>query len=135
MAESLAEPKKHLALDTDWGAALGMASLFVVCSLLAVRDLSGIVRGTQPGLTITWQTFLVLALYIFYSCTAPDRRVRIACMVVAMGPISRILLHILRTPVDTQLANAAFLRVMNLMVFVGACVYVSWWFSSKIRYV
>jgi hypothetical protein len=135
MAEYLAESKKHLALDTDWGAALGMAGLFVVCALLAARDLFGIVRGTQPGLTITWQTFFVLALYIFYAYIAPDRRVRIACMVVAMGPISRVLLRILGAPVDTQLANAAFLRVINLMVFVGACVYVSWWFTSKVRYV
>jgi len=37
--------------------------------------------------------------------------------------------------IETELFNAAFVRVINGMLYVGGCLFVLWWFKSKIKYV
>jgi hypothetical protein len=134
MAE-LTEPRKQLALDTDRGSAVAMVVLFVFCALFAARELFEIVRGTRPVIVIAWHTWLLLGLGILYCFGTRDRWFRAFCLILALSSASRIMLHVFDATVETQLANAALLRVIDLMLFVGGCVYIPWWFKSKVRYV
>jgi|HubBroStandDraft_5_1064220.scaffolds.fasta_scaffold599794_2 hypothetical protein len=137
MSESLTEPKKHLALDTDRGSAAGMILLFVMCGLFAATTASRIVHGTQPTVSasISWRTWFLLVLCPLWFFGTRERLLRILCLVVAIGPVSRVLLWLLKAPLDTLIANVAFLRVIDLMLFVAVCVYIPCWFKSKVRHV
>ncbi len=137
MAELAQEPKKHLALDTDRGSAVAMIILFAVCALSAATTMLKIVHRSQPVVsgTIHWQTWLVLGTCPVYFFGMRERLLRIICVVIAVGPVSRVLLWLLKAPLDTLIANAAFLRVIDLMLYVGVCVYAPYWFKSKIRHV
>jgi len=54
---------------------------------------------------------------------------------LALSVASRILLQVLHATVETQLANAALLRVVDLALWIGGCVGILWWFKSKFKYV
>ncbi len=135
MSELLAEPRKQLALNTDWRPAVGMVALFVICALVAAGELFPIVRGAQPQIDVTWQSWMLLAVLVSWFGWGRERLFRIASLIGALSVASRILLHLLKATVETQFANAALLRIIDLMLCVGGCVGVSWWFKSKIRYV
>ena len=137
MAESLTEPKKHLALDTDVVSVVAMAIVFAMSALLAVTTMLRIVHRVQPvvSATISWQTWLLLVLCPLYFFGLRERLLRIICAVFAIGPVSRVLLWLLKAPPDTLIANVAFLRVIDLMLYVFGCIYIPYWFRSKLRYV
>jgi hypothetical protein len=137
MAESLTGPKKHLALDTDRGSAAGMVLLFVICGLFAATTASRIVHGTQPTVSarVSWQTWLLLVMCPVYYFGTSERLLRITGAVVAIHPVSRVLLWLLKAPPETLIANIAFLRVIDLKLFIAVCIYVTSWFKSKIRHV
>jgi hypothetical protein len=135
MAETLTEPKKHLALDTDWRAAAGMAVLFVICALLGGRRLFEIVRGVKPEITVTWDSSILLCACVSGFISRMERCLRTASLIMALSVGSKILLHVLKATVETQLANAALLRVLYVMLWTGGCTGVFWWFRSKVRYV
>ena len=139
MAESLTEPKKHLALDTDWTSAAGMGFLLLLFLMLATRSAIRIVRGPWSVEPITWQTWLLVGMcawsFFCASRTPYERSIRIIGVLVAIGPVSRILLRMSHATIETELFNAAFVRGINGMLYVGGCLFVLWWFKSKIRYV
>jgi hypothetical protein len=135
MAECLTEPKKHLALDTDWASAAGMASLFIICAMLVVGRALQLLRGDWSPDPLTWQTWVVLAMCVWCIVRVHERRVQIVCLVVAIGPASRILLWLANESVETQITNAAFTRTIGGLMYLGACVYVMWWFKSKVTHV
>ena len=137
MAELVQEPKQHLALDTDRGSAVAMVILFAICALSAATTMLKIVHRSQPFVsgTIPWQTWLVLAMCPVWFFGTRERLLRIICVAIAIGPLSRVLLWLLKAPADTLIANAAFLRVIDVMLYVGVCVYAPYWFKSKLRYV
>jgi hypothetical protein len=135
MAEPTAQPKKHFALDTDRGGAIGMAGAFMLCALFALRALFEIVRNTPPGITVTWHTWLLMGACIFGLFETRDRWFRTICLILALSSATRVLLRVFGATVEMQLANAALLRVIDLMLLVGGCIYIPYWFKSKIRYV
>lgn len=135
MAELVAEPKKQLAFDTDWRTALEMASLFVVCALFFASSIFRIIRGAKPTVGVDWHSWIFLSLCVLVVLQSHERQWQTVALIASLNPASRILLHILGANVDLQMANVAFLRVIDLMLFGGACAYISWWFKSKVRYV
>ena len=135
MTESLAQSKKHLALDTDWHSAAAMVALFVICASVGARELFEIVHATKPVITITWHSWLLLGMCVLWFGWGGERWFRTISLVVALGVASRIVLRVGNASVETQLADAALTRVIDLMVCGGGCAGISWWFSSKIRYV
>jgi hypothetical protein len=139
MADLLTEPRKHLALDTDWTSAAGMGFLLILLMMLATRSAIRIVHGPWTVEPITWQTWLLVGMcaWFFFSAsrTPYERSIRIISVLMAIGPVSRILLRMFHATIETELFNAAFVRVINGIVDLGGCVFVVWWFKSKIRYV
>ena len=135
MAEPPAEPKKHLALDTDWGSAVGMALLFFLCALATIGRTMQMLHAHWSPEPVTWQTWFVLAMYAWCAFWVRERRIQIVCLLVAVGPASRVLLWLTRASIETQLANAAFTQSIGGLLFLGTCIYIIWWFKSKIRHV
>jgi hypothetical protein len=138
MVETAAAPKKHLVLETDWTSALGMGLLFLFSCLAVAVKTRNILRGAVSLEPIAWQTWLLLgmAAYVFLSIRPSEYRktIRIVTVLVAIGPGSRIALGMLHASEDTQLANVAFVHVINDLIFVCVCLYVLWWFKSRIRW-
>ena len=139
MGECLTEPKRHLALDTDWASVVGMGLLLTLFLTLAARSAIRIVRGPWLVEPITWQTWILVGMCVWFFFSAsqtPYRRsIRITCVLAAIGPVSRIVLRMSHATIETELFNAAFVRVINGMLYVGGCLFVLWWFKSKIKYV
>ena len=135
MEEPLAEPKKQLVLDTDWASAAGMASLFLICAMLVIGRALQLLRGDWSPDPLTWQTWMVLAMCVWCMVRVRERRVQIVCLMVAIGPASRVLLWLTKASIETQIANAAFTRTFGGLVDLGVCVYVMYWFKSKVAHV
>ena len=134
MVEGPKEPK-HLALDTDRASAVGMAVLFLICALLTIVRARQMLRGHWSPEPVTWQTWVVLAMCAWCAFLVRERRIQIVCLLVAVGPASRVLLWLTRASIETQLANAAFTQSIGGLLFLGTCIYIIWWFKSKIRHV
>jgi hypothetical protein len=56
MAESLAQPKRGWALDTDWTSAPGAVGLFVICAFLGVATSGEILRGIFKAASLSGWT-------------------------------------------------------------------------------
>jgi hypothetical protein len=138
MAEGVLEPKKRLALETDWTSAVGMTFLLILFLILAVRAALRIVHGPWTLEPITWQTWVLVGVsaWIFFRARAVgDRSMLFIGVLVAIGPVSRILLRLSHAAIGTELVNASFVRVINGLLYVGGCLFLLWWFKSKVRYV
>jgi len=135
MADLPAEPKKHLALDTDWGSAAAMALLLFVCAVLVAARARLVLRGHWAPEPLSWQTWVVFAMCAWCAIRVRERRVQIVCLLIAVGPASRVLLWLTHASIETQLANAAFTQTIGGFLFLGTCIYVVSWFKSKIRHV
>ena len=94
-----------------------------------------IVRQPFAALPVTWLTPLVAAAYIYLAVKVPDRRVKLFAVLVAIGPVSRMSLWLMRASSQTQIINAVFILWIDTAVYLGACIYVIYWFKTKVRYV
>src|ERR1700691_6480620 len=121
MGESITVPKKQLALRTDWRSVTGMVALLAICALAGASELSRIVLGAKPGIAVSWQSWLLLAVFAlgFVAQSQIPRWFRIVSLIFALSFASRIFLHLLSARVETQLANAALLRVAYLILDAG----------------
>jgi hypothetical protein len=120
MAEFSAEPKRRLALDTDWRSAAG-----------AVWVLRGTFRAGSPS----WWTPLFAGGMIYCGITISDKLFKTAVFVFAIGPVSRMILWSLRASSETRWINEIFVRWIDTALCFGVCVYVVHWCVSKIRHV
>lgn len=135
MVDAFAESKKHLALDTDWTSAVLAVCAFFVFGFLGVGMIWLTSRGTLPVPKVGLLTPLVAGLCIYFGVVLKARAVKAACFIVAIGPVSRMLLWLLGASPGTQLTNAMFIRGLDIALYVGVCVYIVYWFKTKIRYV
>jgi hypothetical protein len=135
MAESLAEPKKHLALDTDWTSAIVAVSAFVIFGFLGVATSWMTLRGTFKGLPPFWWTPLFAGGIIYLGISISDRLSKTVVFVFAIGPLSRMILWSLQASTETRWINEIFVRRIDTVLYFGVCVYVVFWFGSKIRHV
>src|SRR5579872_2671228 len=135
MAESLTEPKKHLALDTDWTSAGGAVVAFVMCGLLGVGTSWMTLQGTFKASSPVWWTPLFAGAIIYSGISISDKRFKVAAFVFAIGPLSRMILWSLRASTETRWINEFFVRWIDTALYFGVCVYVVFWFGSKIRHV
>jgi len=135
MAESLTEPKKHLALDTDWTSAASAVSIFVICALLGMATGWATLRGTFRAVSPSWWTPLFAGWIIYCGITISDKLFKTAAFVFAIGPVSRLILWFLRASTETRSINEIFVRWIDTVLYLGVCVYVVFWFGSRIRHV
>jgi hypothetical protein len=135
MAEPLTGPKKQLALDTDWTSAAGAVGVFVICTLLGVVTTSVTLRGTFKAASPSWWTPLFAGWIIYCGITISDKLFKTAAFVFAVGPVSRMILWLLRASTETRWTNEIFVRWIDTVLCFGVCVYVVLWFGSKIKHV
>ena len=135
MAEVLPEPKKHLALDTDWLSAMGAVCGFFIAGSLGAAFVWMTVRGTFKVTSPSWLAPLVAATLIYAGIRTSEKLFKIAFFVFAIGPVSRIVLWLARASNETRLINEIFVRWIDTALFFAACVYVIYWFKTKVRYV
>ena len=135
MAESLTEPKRRMALDTDWLTALNVICAFVACGLIGTAlmwtTLQGSVKVSHPS----WATPLFAGLLIYVAVKDSGKVFRTAVLVFAIGPVSRIVLWLLRASIETQLINEIFVRWVYVLLSFAGCAYSVYWFKTKIRHV
>jgi hypothetical protein len=131
----MAEPKKHLALDTDWTSAAGAVGLLLMCALLGVVTASMTLRGHFKAALPSWSTPLLAGSIIYCGITISDKLLKTAVFVFAIGPVSRMILWSFRASAETRWINEIFVRWIDTVLYFSVCVYVVFWFRSKIRYV
>jgi len=135
MVELVPEPKKHLAFDTDWASALVAAGGLVILAFLGAGTIWMTLRGTLPVPKVGWSTPLLAAFIIYCAIVVPDKFLKTVCYVLAVGPISRMLLWVLRASPETQLMNAIFTRWIDSGLCLGICAYILFWFKAKVTHV
>ena len=135
MAESLTEPKKHLALDTDWLSALGAIWLFCLFAFFGAGTIWMLLRGTLKPTPVSWVTPLLAGTSIYFGIRIPEKLFKIAAFVFAIGPVSRIILWLVGASTDTWLINEIFIEWIFALWCLAACIYVIYWFRTKITHV
>jgi hypothetical protein len=133
MTDSITEPKRHLALDTDWASAVAAACSFVICALLGTATTWMILRGHFGAASPSWWTLLLAGSSIYCGISISDKFARTAVFVFAIGPISRVILWFLRASAETRWTNEIFVRWIDTVLYFGVCIYVVFWFTSKVR--
>ncbi len=110
MSDQLTEQKKNLTLDTDWLSAAGMVALFLICGFLGTGTVWLTLRGSFTVLRISWATPLAAGILLWFGFSIPDRRFSIPAVLLALGPISRIVLWLLHASAETQSTNTVFIN-------------------------
>ncbi len=134
MAGLTQEPKKHLALDTDWTSAIIAVWGFFVFAFLAAGGTWMTLQARFDVTPTSWRTPLLAGVLIYLGVRS-EGWLRVGALVFAVGPVSRIILWLARASHETQFINEEFVRWIDSALFFAGCVYVAYWFKSKIRYV
>lgn len=113
------------------GAVFG----FLMAAFMGTAFAWTIVREPFKVTPTSWSTPLLAALFIYSGIKITEKFFKIACFVFAVGPVSRIVLWLAQASNETRLINEIFIRWIDTALFFAACVYVIYWFSTKIRYV
>jgi hypothetical protein len=135
MSESLIQPRKQLALDTDWGSAVVAVWAFFLCALFGTVTGVFTLKNRFHVSSVHWWTPLFAAWVIYIGLSFPERLLKISAFVFSIGPISRIILWLVRASSETRLTNEIFVRWIDTALYFAGCIYVVWWFKSKVRYV
>jgi hypothetical protein len=135
MDDPLRGSKTRLALDPDWRSALGMLWLFLLFTFFAVGTAGKTSRGSFTVPAVGWLTVLLAVVCIYFGVVLPDRRFKIAAFVASVGPVSRILLLLLKATSETKLINTLFVRWIDAGLYFAGAVYAVYWFGKKITHV
>lgn len=136
MVESATAPKKHLALDTDWMSAVVALCAFFIFGLVGAASVWAMMRGKIGLESVTWWTQPLLAAGCIYGAIVlPDKRVRIAFLIFAIGPVSRMILWLGRASAQTRLTNEIFVRCIDIGLCFAICIYAVHWLRTKVRHV
>jgi len=130
------EPKKTLALDTDWITATLMAFLFLV---LALYGGFAVWRFTQGRFYVfthapSWETYL---LAVYGTCLwfmLKDRWTRTLLALILVGPIVRVALYWLGSPAALRAAAPGF-AFLHLGIIALAIVLLVSWFRKRAKLV
>jgi len=135
MAESVTESRKHLALDTDWGSAMVAVSAFCIGAFVGAGLTWMTLRKEFNVTSPSWWTPLLAATFIYFVVTTSERVFRVAVLIFAVGPVSRIALWLTRASTEARLTNEIFVRWIDIGLFFGACLYVNYWLGAKLIHV
>jgi hypothetical protein len=133
MAESVKQPKGHLALDMDWMTGVLGVICFGFCLLGSVAMARRVLTGAPVEVRITWQTVFVLLASVWFAIQVRGRAARfvLGLLVISFG--SRIILALVHASAQTQVLNAEIMRVVNLVVVAAFYFYIVSWFKDRIR--
>ena len=133
--ESLTQPKKHLALDTDWVSLMSAVLAFLIFLLLGTGMTWVTLSGRFRVSSATWWTPLFATFLLYVSAKAPDKVVRIGALILAIGPLSEIILWLCRASYQTKLINEVFVRWIDSVLYFAVCGYTLYRVKSKITHV
>ena len=126
---------KKLALDTDWVTATAMLLLFFMCLFFAVGNSWLLATGSFRVSPTPYAAFAFVTFLFWMAYRAPEKVVKIGAFVLAVGPIAKIVLWLFRATPETLRLNAVFERTFDMVVYLGACVYVINWFRCRFQWV
>ncbi|GEM_PF-2432025 len=133
MSEPLAQSRGHLALGMGWRTAAVCAFFFGFCLLDTGASAWRVLTGAPVGLRITWQTVFVLLASAWFAFKIQARTARFALGLLMISSGSRILFAGVHASMQTQILNAQIMRVADLVVMAGFCVYIAYWFQQRIK--
>jgi hypothetical protein len=123
----------NLTLATDWITAAAMASMFVVCAISSAGIAMQLVHGTPPSINISFDTWLLAAIYVWYVLWIRGIWLRAIVGVLALHPICKVVLHLLGSSAEVMTESMLFFRGLDGLFCLAACVYIIWWFRSKMQ--
>jgi hypothetical protein len=135
MAESVTEPKRHLALDTDWICGTMAAGVLIGCLLLSGRVIWQVLTGANVEPRVSWYTVMLLFACIWAVTATESRILRLGFALVGLAPASRLALYLTHASIATQMMNAEVMRVVDAIALTMFCVYLVQWFKTKIKHV
>jgi hypothetical protein len=133
MTESVTEPKRRLALDMGWRTAAVFALFFCFCLLAAGISLWSIFTAAPVSLKISWQTFFALLMASWGAWKFEQRIARFGIGLLVLSFSSKVLLASFHAPIDMQVFNAEIMRVVNVLLLVGICVWIILWFKPRVK--
>jgi hypothetical protein len=135
MREVTTEPKKYLALDTDWLTAAVAASGLVVCFLLSAHDVWQAFTNAPVAPSVSWHTVMVLLASIWLVTTNESRVLRLGFVLMILASASRLAMYLIHASMAAQMMNSQVMRVIDAIAFITFLVYLVQWFKIKIRHV
>jgi hypothetical protein len=135
MSDLIKEPGKNLALRTDWLTALAALGAFLFFALLAFAMIWVTLRGTFKVNSPTWWTAPFAAFILYLGIKSSERLFRIGVLLLAFGPVSRIVLWLMRASYQARLTDEIFVRWIDSALYFAVCVYIIYWFRMKITHV
>jgi hypothetical protein len=133
MADESMEPRTQLALDTDWGTAMFTAFVFVFFLLALVVTARHVLLGAPVKLGITWGTWFMFLGFTLLAIRLRERIVKFLCVLIGVMFGSRLFLSLIHASFESQVLNGEIMRVVDLLVDVGFCLYIASWFKQRIR--
>ena len=135
MREVTTEPKKYLALDTDWLTAAVAASGLVVCFFLSGHDVWQAFTNAPVAPSVSWHTVMVLLASIWLVTTNESRVLRLGFVLMILASASRWAMYLIHASMAAQMMNSQVMRVIDAIAFITFLVYLVQWFKIKIRHV
>ena len=133
VADELTKPKAYLVLDTDWATAALSAVFFVFCMLATGATARHIFSGVPVQVRVTWHTVFLFGAFAWLAIWLPERLTRFGCGLLTLAFGSRIVLAITHASAQIQVLNGEIMRVAELLVMVGFCIYIAHWFKRRIK--
>jgi hypothetical protein len=126
MSKLAAESKGYWALDTDWLTAVLSGFFFLFCLLALATGFWRVLTGAPVATHITWKILFLLLVSVWLTVRAVRhgyRTAQFAFGLLSLSFGSRIILAVLHVSVETQILNADVMRVLDLLVMAGFCIY------------
>jgi hypothetical protein len=129
------QAKGHLALDMGWRTAAVGVFFFGFCLIAIGVSAWRVLTGAPVALRVSWQTGFLLLVSVWFVFKIHVRIARFALGLLAISSASRIAFAVAHASMPTQVTNAQIMRVVDLVVLAGFCVYVAYWFGQRIKWV
>jgi hypothetical protein len=118
-------------MNTDWVNASGMLLLFAICVFLSSHGIWRLLHGRIHSLNTSWINIFAALFLVYVGLGTKLKELKIPCLLLAFGPLSRALLRTLKAPVDFQIMNSIFVGWIDVAISIAVACYVVSWFKRK----
>ncbi len=109
------------------------AFAFVFLLLTVVVTARSVLLGVPVKVRITWETWIMFLGFTLLVFQMREPILKFACVLISIMFGSRLLLSLVHAPLQVQVLNGEIMRVVDLVVDVGFCLYIASWFKQRIR--
>jgi len=133
------ESKGELTIDSDPGTTVGLAVLFIILTLMLVRDIRHILWSAPNQIAITGipnrlGAALALVYSIFFFFRWPNRLVKIGCALLAAHSSLGLALTYLRISPTTRPTLAFAGSIVMQISLVTFLIAIADWFRMVVRW-